>query len=463
MKTNLLDTLIILLCSATLAIFLLWASSELLQLVLFKDVPEYLTAVAENVFTIIASGAGLSLLLYVIRRQIIQGKKEFPPYIPYIVGITLIFLFSIVILANVIQWLLHPVPNGEIEGNATKMILSTMDSDRLGNSKTGKKLTVTGPFFTNDTTDSVALYHISDHENGDVVEFYMKNNSVGRISGFRITMLGACRLPNTKKLAFLLSDWPGTPTIPGNLISVSFDNSTGFLHRERIFEVLADVDDVLAKYSIINCSGKQSSWSRLELDGSTAMFYPCDCSYESQLQINKLIRRVDHYMPDWIDDKVRRLGEDLIFEYDSEWDEELAHFQGYRIIADEKFTELLDELERLPRDSGVELVERDSGEMKAVQITYSKSLFSPFQYLFAKHASDNTWEVIYEAPYTSKGRSPARVKRFVEPNVLRMEMCVNNCGYPGMMYGIVDLDLVLGLARLVEHKGLYFDGKPSDD
>ena len=459
MKTNLIDSLIILLSSTTLAVFVLWAAGELLGLRLFVDVPVYLKVASENVFAVLASGVGLSVLLFMIRRQISLEDEKHPPYVVFIVGLTFIFVLSIVLLAHAVDSLFGDENiDSDTAQDRVEISRSYLDSSYLEEYQHGIKLLINGPFFSHPVTDPLVLYHISDHVKGDSVEFHRSQAYVGRVTGYRINILGLCQFSESGQLAVLLSDWPGTPTIPGGLLSITFDNNTGFLRKDRLFDIFPDGESL--DEFVVKCTGEQKVAGTLESDEKSTKVAVCECNYSRAFQVDQLAQKMNKIAGLWNYNEEEILGTDLEFRFSEKWGEDVAYFSTGGPIGDGEFSSLLDDLKRLPQDSGIRIVEKQSSYFEVVQVTYSNYWFSWYQKIFVKQASDNYWTLMFDAPKTSKGKSPARVIEFVEPWVLRVEMCTASCGYPGMTYGILDLKLGLGLATLVESKGIYFDGKP---
>ena len=466
MKTNLLDSLIVLLSATTLSVFVLWAAGELLGLGLFLDVPEYLRMASANVFEILATGAGLSAISFVVRRQIVNDDDNHPPYILYILGLTLVFVLTIVILAKLVSAQFGDQNiDAETAGELVRMSRTSLEADHLAENEEATRLLIEGPFFSSSAHDSLILDHVSNYDEGDVIEFHHNQSSIGKVAGYRLSFLGVCRIPDSGKLATLLSSWPGTPTIPGNLVSVTFNNETDFLRQEIIFDVLPD--SLPLEEFVLNCGG--STRYELALDEDLSEVLACECGYTEALKIDQIVRQGEKYANEWYDrllhewrlDDERESPDDLHFEYDERYETGVTYFNPTSLIVDGEFSSYVDQLERLPLSSGVKIVRQDSTLAKVVQITYSRYHFTSFQYLFASLLEYGwSWSLIYVAPQTSKGKSPARILGFVDPMVLRVEMCIEHCGYPGMQYGIVDIDLLDGMAMLIEETGTFFGEEP---
>ena len=71
-------------------------------------------------------------------------------------------------------------------------------------------------------------------------------------------------------------------------------------------------------------------------------------------------------IPSSIYEEEFRLGNELKFEQELRWFNDVEHFRGIGSIEDSKFETKLEELKHLPRDSGLDIVGRDSHEMNAV-------------------------------------------------------------------------------------------------
>lgn len=89
-----LDSIIILLVSAALVLFLLWAASETLGINAFQHLPAWLEESYHAVWTSVATGAtGIGLAIIKVFRQ--RTGEAAPHYLLYIMGTTILMLVAI--------------------------------------------------------------------------------------------------------------------------------------------------------------------------------------------------------------------------------------------------------------------------------------------------------------------------------------------------------------------------------
>ncbi len=97
-----LDSLIVLLVSVGLALFLLWATSRTQRIVAFEDLPQWLHDFFSSIWTSIAAGsAGIGLAVVKALKRNPTGSR--PNYMLWILGTTVIILLLIFLLPRMFK------------------------------------------------------------------------------------------------------------------------------------------------------------------------------------------------------------------------------------------------------------------------------------------------------------------------------------------------------------------------
>ena len=434
MKSNLFDSPIILLSSATLPVFILWAVGELTGIEIFANPPEFLRA-ADNLFQVLVGGTGLYLVLYAVRRQI-SGQTVFEPNdVLHIVRLAALF----VALFTVIVMLVGCSSQRKIENTVQASVASLGDEG-------DRQFKINGAFFFEDSFESIILRHESD-ESGywdDEVTFFRGNHEIGRFKMYRISVEGLCRSPDTSRLSLLINAWPGTPTIPGGLFAATFNRPTGLIVFTEIFDVVQD-ERTAESMGAVKCTGEQKIWPESKLDGPAEIFIPCDCRIEEILSFD--------YFAALLSDMISDRDELEIEGFPASFLNGEGYNLNIEILDDEKISNFLRIVSELPAESSLSVNKIESPQFVIVAVTYSRGVWDSYQYIIVKDKNeqwDTTWRAIYSASYSSKSPNVAKILGFDSPAKIRVEMCIHDCQWWGLD-GIVEIDLQSFIVRYIEH------------
>lgn len=305
--------------------------------------------------------------------------------------------------------------------------------------------TITGGFFTEGGNETLIVKKVGeDNSNwGELFEFYRKNDRIGKTEEYQsISYEGLCRSPDTSLLSLLFSGWMGGVSVPANLFYVKFDEQTGKVTSEEIFDAIDSWDP--SEGDVVRCSGKSEKW-REEL--STGY---CECTYSGYKKKDKFAYSLEELIPNKDDLKIS--------EFPSTFLDNGKKFKFPRSSisksSKKEFLKFLEHASKLPSESGLAVTRTESSAFVVGTVMYERNVYGSYQYIIVgkkRNYSDSAnydWTVIYSASLSSKGFYPARVKRFVSDSAIQVEMCVEDCDWHGR-YKVVQIDLENNQAELV--------------
>lgn len=303
-NVNLLDVLVVILGSCTLALFLLWAGGQFVGITIFDNPPAYLQTIASNLFAVSTTGAIGSLLLIALRRQLSTQKA--PPYLILIPIATLLLLATIVLLSKLI-----PQDRDQSRKNRISSSPLTIAGSDGKTEQYGTSYKIHSHFHNPDNLSVVRLRHVNDTpaaEQETCEQRYSKpaatkenefpeieecqasyfevlegGISVFRKAAYRTDFSGICRSTDGRTV-LLFNLWNGSATTEGPLISVKYDPLLKKYKESTVFaQASLPAGDKEQESTLTSCKAGQQSFNLPD-----GIFSPCACTFEQAAVIRSI-------------------------------------------------------------------------------------------------------------------------------------------------------------------------------
>ena len=236
-------------------------------------------------------------------------------------------------------------------------------------------------------------------------EYLRRGTSLGEVGGaYHLDFLGICRDPGSERIKTVFKSWQGGASTAASTSTVEFDPDEGL--------VVTFLSDTESGYGNLDCFPGERLWKEGGED-----FRPCSCDHAYLARLADLVQ-------------------DL---------EQAAELSGPGAgVGEKELAGLLARVERispfLDWDGGtvqewdvgttLEVDEFTSSEYSLVVVTYSSGIlyWSSFQYLFGRRNSDDVWELLYDAPLSSRAFQKVDIQGFIGAEILELEMCCTSRG-----------------------------------
>jgi hypothetical protein len=448
---NLIDSLIVIFGSATLTIFLLWASTTILRVDIFQQLPDYLKQISSFLSTILTTGAVASTLLILIKRQM-DGKIDAPAYIFYIVGISFGLIAVIMLMAVILKFIMPPPP----DDNKIAVWQSTSKANT-------DDYFINGPFFSSQSKDTVEARITDDPEFGRKITFYRGPNVLGEHKDQTIGDVSVCKFSETGRLGVMFTAWDGAGSIPEAGMIAHYERPTDQVIFDVLYDAsedqeLTDVDspedsdqqeefaeptsdaDALSdspeealeeesadfeshEAQIVQCSKSQVIWPKKIDKSSEAMFEPCSCSFDYLVAVQRLAENISKFT-----------DQDFSFSID-ELQEKNGRYEWLvaepRIVDAAWLQKQIDVFAKMGGQKSFRIERESSINYDVLLLTYYRPVYSSYQLLFTKAKIDTDWHLIYSVSPNSKAFNVIKMRKFLNDEELSVTMCVRDCQWWG--------------------------------